>query len=100
MVEVLVVLEIVALLIAAVVLPLARPNKGASCRGEVATVRSAIAKYKIGLGNENPKNLYTLVGLDLLKTAPAPNGPSVSAGFVYDPTHGTYSGGTCSGSRR
>jgi hypothetical protein len=97
MVEFLVVLEVLAILVAAVVLPLVRPSKGVSCRSEVAAVRSAIAKYQIGVGNEKPKNLYTLIGLGLLKAAPAPNGPSVSAGFVYDPKNGTYSGGTCKG---
>jgi len=93
-VELLVVLELLALLVAAV-LPSVTPIKRASCRTEVAAVRSAIARYQVGLGKENPKNLYTLVGLGLLRAAPVPNGPSVSAGFVYDPTHGTYSGGTC-----
>jgi hypothetical protein len=96
MIECLVVLEVLALLVA-VVLPFTRPHKRVSCRTEVAAVRSAIARYQIGLGNENPKTLYTLVGLGLLKAAPAPNGPSVSAGFVYDPAHGTYAGGTCPG---
>ena|SRR5689334_15989113 len=96
LVEVLVVLEVLALVVA-VVLPFVRPTKRASCRSEVAAVRTAIAKYQIGLGNENPKNLDTLVALGLLKSPPAPNGPSDSAGFVYDPKHGTYSGGTCSG---
>jgi competence protein ComGC len=96
MVEFLVVLEVLALLVA-VVLPLVKPNKRATCRTEVAAVRSAVARYQIGLGNENPKNLNTLVGLGLLKAAPAPNGPSVSAGFLYDATHGTYSGGNCAG---
>jgi hypothetical protein len=94
LVEVLVIAEVLALLVATV-LPFVRPNKRGSCRSEVAAVRSAIASYQIGLGNENPKNLYTLVGLGLLKAAPGPNGPSVSAGFVYDPKHGTYSGGSC-----
>jgi hypothetical protein len=96
-VEVLVVVEVVALLVAAV-LPLVRsPKKRVSCATEAAAVRSAIARYQVWVGHENPKSLYTLVGLGLLKVAPDPDGPSARAGFVYDPTQGTYSGGTCSG---
>jgi hypothetical protein len=97
LVEFLVVLEVVALLVAAA-LPLVRPpKKRVSCATEAAAVRSAIARYQVWVGHENPKSLYTLVGLGLLKAAPDPNGPSAQAGFVYDPTQGTYSGGTCSG---
>ena len=95
-VEFLVILEVVALLVA-VLLPLVRPSKRVSCRTEVAAVQSAIERYHVEFGKENPKNLYSLVGLGLLKAAPAPTGASISAGFVYDPTSGNYSGGTCPG---
>jgi competence protein ComGC len=93
-VEILVVLEVVALLVAVALFSLT-PDRPVSCQAEVTTVRNAIAQYRLGLGNDNPKNMFTLVGLGLLKTAPGPDSPSVKAGFVYDAKYGTYAGGTC-----
>jgi competence protein ComGC len=92
-VEILVVLEVIALL-AAVALFSLRSDRPVSCQTEVTTVRNAVALYRLDLG-DNPKSMLALVGLGFLKTAPAPNSPSVKAGFSYDVSSGTYAGGTC-----
>ena len=94
MVEIVVVLEVLALLVAVALFSLT-PDRPVSCQKEVGTVRDAITQYHLSMGNENPKNMYSLVGLGLLKTAPGPDSPSVKAGFVYDANDGTYAGGTC-----
>ena len=55
-------------------------------------MRDAITQYHLSMGNENPKNMYSLVGLGLLNTVPGPDSPSVKAGFAYDVNDDTYAG--------
>ena len=93
-VEILVVVEVIALLVAVALFTL-RPDRPVSCQAEVTAVRNAVAQYRLGLGDSNPKNMYSLVGLGLLKSVPGPNSPSVKAGFTYNPSTGNYAGGTC-----
>ena len=94
-VEILVVLEVIALLVAVALFTL-KPDRPVSCQAEVAAVSNAVAQYRLDLGIGNPKSMYALVGLGLLKTAPGPHSPSVKAGYTYDASAGTYAGGTCS----
>jgi hypothetical protein len=93
-VEILVVVEVIALLVAVALFSL-RPDRPVSCQTEVAAVRNALAQYRLDVGDANPKNMYALVGLGLLKTAPGLDSPSVKAGFTYNASTGNYAGGTC-----
>jgi competence protein ComGC len=92
-VEILVVLEVIALLVAVALFSL-KSDPPASCQAEVTAVRNAVAQYRLDVGS-NPKNMLSLVGLGLLKTAPGPESASVKAGFAFDVSTGTYTGGTC-----
>ena len=97
--EVFIAVQVIAIMVAVVIFAVGatRGDHRASCQDEVLHVRTAIAKYRIDFGNANPPGLFPLVSAGFLKAAPDPAGPSVSAGFVYDPKTGTYAGGTCPG---
>jgi competence protein ComGC len=95
--ETLVGLQIVAIIVALVfftfVMTANQTRK--SCKAEVLSVKSALAKYELQFGNTNPKDLSSLVPIGFLKSIPGPNSASTAAGFTYDPATGAYSGGTC-----